>query len=73
MDTKVIFDIIEIVLIVLLGIFIKYTSSYSSEKGRNLATREDIAEITRKVEGVRSEYAIQLQNISHQNELILEQ
>ena len=34
-----------------------YISSYLSEKGRNLATREDIAEITDKIESVRTQYA----------------
>jgi hypothetical protein len=33
-----------------------FLSSYLSEKGKNLATREDIEEITRKVEGVRTQY-----------------
>ena len=41
---------------VLLGIgciflFRKYLFSYSSEKGKNLATKEDIEDIARKVEG----------------------
>ncbi|WP_157007698.1 hypothetical protein [Xenophilus azovorans] len=33
-----------------------FVSSYLAEKGKNLATKEDIAEITRKIEGVKSEY-----------------
>ena len=30
--------------------------SYAQEKGKNLATKEDIAAITREVEGVKAEY-----------------
>ena len=33
-----------------------FVPSYLSEKGKNLATREDIEEITRKVEGIRTQY-----------------
>lgn len=43
--------------------------AYSEEKGKNLATKEDIAEITRKVESVRAEYAERLQALIHENTL----
>jgi len=33
-----------------------YLSSYVKEKGRNLATKEDISDITSKIEGVKIEY-----------------
>ena len=46
--------------------------SYAQEKGKNLATKEDIAAITREVEGVRAEYAQKLLALEHSNELILE-
>lgn len=49
-----------------------FIPAYLAEKGKNLATREDIAEITEKVEAVRSEYAKQLQELAHQNTLLLE-
>ena len=40
------------------GLFLlkHYLPAYLSEKGKNLATKEDIAEITREVERVRHEY-----------------
>ena len=38
-----------------------------SEKGKNLATKEDIAVITREVEHVKAEYAERLEQIAHQN------
>jgi hypothetical protein len=47
--------------------------AYTSEKGKNLATKEDIAAITDKVEGVKSLYASQLQELQHRNELLLEE
>lgn len=41
----------------LLGLYIKhYFPSYFDEKGKNLATKEDIAEITRKTEEVQKEF-----------------
>lgn len=47
--------IINVVLIFLLGLFIKnYLPSYMNEKGKNLATKEDIQEITRKTEEVQN-------------------
>ncbi len=47
------------------GIFLfrKYLFSYSSEKGKNLATKEDIKDITRKVEEVKSEYVAELERL----------
>jgi hypothetical protein len=50
-----------------------FIPAYLSEKGKNLATKEDIAEITNKVESVRSEYAKQLHELAHQNTLLIEQ
>lgn len=45
------------ILIFLLGLFIKnYFPSYMEEKGKNLATKEDIQEITRKTEEVQKEF-----------------
>lgn len=43
--------------IFLLGLFLKhYFPSYMEEKAKNLATKEDIAEITRKTEEVQAEF-----------------
>lgn len=47
--------------------------SYLAEKGKNLATKEDVAAITREVENVRHEYAARLESLAHQNRFILEQ
>lgn len=53
--------------LILLGIgsifiFKNYLFSYSAEKGKNIATKEDVAEITKKVEEVKLEYLVQLEN-----------
>ena len=45
---------------------------YLNKKGENLATKEDIAEITDKVEQVKSEYTERLEEIKQQNRLLLE-
>lgn len=48
---------VDIALYFLLGLFIKnYFPSYMDEKGKNLATKEDIAEITRKTEEVQRDF-----------------
>jgi len=50
-------DVIEILLILIVGLLIyKYLPSYFTEKGKNLATKEDIGDITRKVEEVKTEF-----------------
>ncbi|WP_024832099.1 hypothetical protein [Ruminiclostridium josui] len=49
--------ITNVVLVFLLGLIIKnYLPSYMDEKGKNLATKEDIQEITRKTEEVQKEF-----------------
>ena len=49
--------VLEIVLVFLLGLFIKnYFPAYMEEKGKNLATKEDIEDITRKTEEVQREF-----------------
>lgn len=48
---------LEIILVVLLGLFIKhFLPAYMDEKGKNLATKEDIETITRKTEEVQKEF-----------------
>ena len=48
---------LEIILVFLLGLFIKnYLPSYMDEKGKNLATKEDIEAITRKTEEKQKEF-----------------
>jgi hypothetical protein len=46
------------------------TRAYSEEKGKNLATKEDIATITRQIESVRAEYAERIQKLDHENALL---
>lgn len=50
-----------------------FVPSYLAEKGKNLATREDVTGITQQIEAVRSEYARQLQELAHQNTLLIEE
>ncbi len=54
---EVLYIILNVVLVFLLGLFIKnYLPSYMEEKGKNLATKEDIEAITRKTEEVQKEF-----------------
>lgn len=46
-----------------------YLPAYLGEKGKNLATREDIAEITHEVERVRTQYAALLEELKTRNTL----
>jgi len=48
-----------------------FFSSYAKEKGRNLATKEDIAEITKKVEEVKHQYNLLLEQFKSHNQLRL--
>lgn len=41
----------------------RYLPAYTAEKGKNLATKEDIAEITKQIEGVKSAYAHELEGV----------
>jgi len=59
--------IIGLQILILLGVgsiflFRKFLFSYSSEKGKNLATKEDIGEITSKIEKVKLDHATQLES-----------
>lgn len=46
------------VLIVIIGLYLAFFKSYLQEKGKNIATKEDIEEITKKVEAVKTEFQI---------------
>jgi len=46
-----------------------FIPSYLSEKGKNLATKEDIATITDKVESVKTDYAKVIEEIRSNNQL----
>lgn len=54
-------DIIHIVLEIIGVLFLCYVAffkSYFSEKGKNVATKEDIEEITMKVEAIKNEFSL---------------
>ena len=54
---SVILQLLEIAIMIGAGLFLKsYLPSYFEKKGENLATKEDIEDITDKVERVRSQY-----------------
>ena len=56
----------------ILYFFIKsFIPSYLSEKGKNLATKEDITSITDKVESVKTDYAKVIEEIRSNNQLKL--
>lgn len=68
-------NIILDILIILIGLYLIFFKSYFKEKGKNLATFEDIGKITEKVETVKSTFQklienlrsdLAKQNISHQ-------
>ena len=50
-----------------------FLPSYFTEKGKNLATKEDIGQITEAIESVKEDYAKRLKDLEHQNSLVLEQ
>ena len=58
---------------VLLLLIRSFLPSYFTEKGKNLATKEDIGEITAVVESVKEDYTKHLKELEHQNNLVLEQ
>ncbi len=49
-----------------------YIPEYLKEKAKNLATKEDISEITEAIEKVRSQYNEKLQELIYQNNVQLE-
>ena len=52
MKPEMIFDII----LVLIGLYLAFFKSYFQEKGKNIATSEDIEELTHKVEAVKQNF-----------------
>lgn len=60
----IILQILTLIGLAAAALFAKsYFPSYLSEKGKNLATKEDIGAITRQVEGIKLENAGQLERI----------
>ena len=55
---------ITIVAIIALGLLLyRYLPAYAAQKGRNLATKEDVADITTSIESVKSGYAHELESV----------
>ena len=55
--------------ILLYGFIRLFLPSYLSQKGKNLATKEDVEEITSKVESVKSDYAKLLEEVRSEHKL----
>ncbi len=56
--------VLQIITLVVLGYILKsYFPAYFHKKGENLATKEDIEEITQKIEQVKVQYSAQLEDI----------
>lgn len=59
--------IVNVVGLFLLGLFIKkYLPAYMDQKGKNLATKEDVAEITRNTEEVKVLFQKEMAVFSHE-------
>ena len=66
----IILQAINIILFFIVSMFLyRYLPSYFGEKGKNLATKEDIGEITKKVEEVRQVYTSELEILKAQLKL----
>ncbi|XSS65203.1 hypothetical protein ACP9OK_09570 [Pseudomonas sp. B11] len=62
MDAYLVADVVLFISIFIVGLLIKtYLPGYIGEKSKNLATKEDIAGITDKIEQVKADYARQLE------------
>lgn len=62
MDISLIADVVLFVSIFIVGLLVKtYLPGYIGEKAKNLATKEDIADITNQIEQVKTEYSKQLE------------
>ncbi|MBK4736145.1 hypothetical protein [Noviherbaspirillum pedocola] len=51
----------------------KYLSAYTGQKGKNLADKEDLHRLTEIVESVKTQNAAQLQALTHQFNVLLEE
>ena len=61
----------SLLFVFLIAVVAGYVGSYVRQKGQNLATKEDVALITEKVEGVRTAHAKDLENYMQQNRFAL--
>ena len=62
MTLQILQIILEVTLIIL-GIYLSFVKSYFQEKGKNLATLQDIEEITKKVETIKTEFIRETEEI----------
>ncbi|EOV9407705.1 hypothetical protein ACN5W3_002076 [Vibrio parahaemolyticus] len=63
-DLVLILNIAVVVSISIGGLFVKnYFPKYLSEKAKNLATKEDIGQITDQVESIKRQHAVELEKI----------
>ncbi|MDH4209441.1 MAG: hypothetical protein OEV76_11250 [Anaerolineae bacterium] len=64
MTVDTILQVVTLLGIGALGILFKhYLPGYVTEKGKNLATKEDVADITRRIEDVKAKYAQDLEGM----------
>ncbi len=57
-------SVASFVVVVAGGFFLRsYLPSYFTEKGKNLASKEDIAQITRLVESVKAQYVAEVEKV----------
>lgn len=69
-----IFEISKVIGIIIIGIGIgQFFPSYFREKGKNLATKEDISDITKQVEGIRLDKQKDFEKLQQENRFLLEQ
>lgn len=61
-----------LIMLILIWVIVPLLKAYASQKGQNIATKEDIGIITDKVEKVRTEYLMKIQELQQQNALVLE-
>ncbi|MCX6353052.1 MAG: hypothetical protein NTX03_14520, partial [Bacteroidetes bacterium] len=50
------FELVLQIILICLGLYLAFFKSYFQEKGKNLATLEDIEKITSKVEAIKTEF-----------------
>lgn len=67
----IIINIIEILLILLIGGYILYFKTYFKEKGKNLAQKEDIRDLTSIVEDVRHDYSKDIESLKADLSLLI--
>ena len=68
------FGLGAVVASVIVFLFLKsFLPSYLSQKAKNFATKEDVEFITKKIEGVKRQYAESLQSLIHQNNMLIEE